>query len=134
MQTYHHRTGWSSWAMFAGLMMILVGIFQQIQGLVAIFNEEWYRVTDRGLVFAVDYTVWGWVHFLLGLAIATAGVAVFNGKTWARIVGCVLALISAVVNLTFIAAYPAWSIIVIAIDVLVIYALSMHGDELGHEY
>ena len=134
MQTHHHRTGWSSWAMFAGLMMILVGIFQQIQGLVAIFNEEWYRVTDRGLVFSVDYTVWGWVHFLLGLAIATAGVAVFNGKTWARIVGCVLALISAVVNLTFIAAYPAWSIIVIAIDVLVIYALSMHGDELGHEY
>src|SRR4051812_35214689 len=129
MQTHQHRTGWSSWAMFAGLMMILVGIFQQIQGLVAIFNDDWYLVASGRLAFSVDYTVWGWFHFILGLIVATAGVAVFNGKTWARITGCVLALISAVVNLVFIEAYPAWSIIVIAVDVLVIYALSMHGDE-----
>ena len=84
MQTHQSRTGWSSWAMFAGLMMILVGIFQQIQGLVAIFNDDWYLVTNKGLALSVDYTVWGWVHFVLGLIIATAGVAVFNGKTWAR--------------------------------------------------
>jgi hypothetical protein len=134
MQTHQSRTGWSSWAMFAGLMMILVGIFQQIQGLVAIFNDDWYLVTNKGLALSVDYTVWGWVHFALGLIIATAGVAVFNGKTWARILGCVLALISAVVNLIFIAAYPAWSIIIIAVDVLVIYALTMHGAELRRDY
>jgi hypothetical protein len=130
MQTHQERTGWASWAMFAGLMMILVGIFQQIQGLVAIFNDDWYLVTNKGLTLSLDYTVWGWVHFVLGLIIATAGVAVLNGKTWARILGCVLALLSAVLNLVFIAAYPAWSIIVITLDVIVIYALSMHGDEL----
>ena len=96
MQTHQDRTGWSSWAMFAGLMMILVGIFQQIQGLVAIFNDDWYLVTNEGLALSVDYTVWGWVHFVLGLIVATAGVAVFNGKTWARVLGCVLALISAI--------------------------------------
>jgi hypothetical protein len=134
MQTQQSRTGWSSWAMFAGLMMILVGIFQQIQGLVAIFNDDWYRVTNRGLALSADYTVWGWVHFVFGLIVATAGVAVFNGKTWARILGCVLALISAVVNLVFIAAYPAWSVIIIGLDVLVIYALTMHGDELRRDY
>jgi hypothetical protein len=130
MQTQQERTGWASWAMFAGLMMILVGIFQQIQGLVAIFNDDWYQVTNKGLTLSFDYTVWGWIHFVLGLVIATAGVAVFNGKTWARILGCVLAIVSAVLNLMFIAAYPAWSIIVITLDVIVIYALSMHGDEL----
>ena len=62
-----------------------------------------------------------------------AGVAIFNGRTWARIVGCVLALASTITNLAFIAAYPAWSIIVIAIDVLVIYSLCMHGGELRHD-
>jgi len=134
MDTYRDRTGWSSWAMFAGFMMILVGIFQQIQGLVAIFNDDWYRVTNRGLALSADYTVWGWAHFLFGLIVATAGVAVLNGKTWARILGCVLALISAVANLVFIAAYPAWSVIIIGIDVLIIYALTMHGDELRRDY
>jgi hypothetical protein len=133
MDTYRDRTGWSSWAMFAGFMMILVGIFQQIQGLVAIFNDDWYLVSNRGLVLSIDYSAWGWIHLALGLLIATAGVAVINGKTWARILGCVLALVSAVANLMFIAAYPAWSIIVIALDVLVIYALAMHGGELERE-
>jgi hypothetical protein len=133
MQTYQERTGWSTWAMFAGFMMIMVGIFQQIQGLVAVFDDQWYLVTDKGLVFSADYTVWGWTHFALGLLVAVAGVAVLNGKTWARTLGVVLALISAITNLAFIAAYPAWSIIIIALDILVIYALSMHGDELRRE-
>ena len=132
MDTYRDRTGWSSWAMFAGFMMILVGIFQQIQGLVAIFNDDWYLVSNRGLVLSIDYSAWGWIHLVLGLLIATAGVAVINGKT-CRILGCLLALVSAVANLMFIAAYPAWSIIVIALDVLVIYALAMHGGELERE-
>jgi hypothetical protein len=133
MDTQRQRTGWSSWVMFAGFLMILLGIFQQIQGLVAVFDDEWYLVTNKGLVFSADYTVWGWVHFGLGLVIATAGVAVLNGKGWARVLGVVLAMISATLNLAFIAAYPAWSIIIIAIDVLVIYALCMHGDELSRE-
>ena len=133
MYTQQQRTGWSSWAMFAGFMMIMLGIFQAIEGLVAIFDDDWYLVNNKGLVLSVDYAAWGWVHFLLGILIACAGVAIFNGRTWARIVGCVLALASAVTNLAFIAAYPAWSIIVIAIDVLVIYALCMHGGELRHD-
>ena len=62
--------------------MILVGIFQVIQGLVAIFNDDWYLVSNRGLVLSVDYSVWGWIHLVLGLVIATAGVAAINGKTW----------------------------------------------------
>ncbi|HEY2814393.1 MAG TPA: hypothetical protein VGJ03_13085 [Acidimicrobiales bacterium] len=132
MQTYQERTGWSTWAMFAGFMMIMVGIFQQIQGLVAVFDDQWYLVTDKGLAFSADYTVWGWTHFALGLLVAVAGVAVLNGKTWARTLGVILALISAITNLVFIAAYPAWSIIVIALDVVVIYALCMHGGELRH--
>ena len=127
MQTQHDSTGSTSWAMFAGFIMILVGIFQQIQGLVAIFNDDWYLVTNKGLVLSIDYSVWGWIHFVVGLLIASAGLAAINGRLWARVVGCVLASVSAVANPIFIAAYPAWSIIVIALDVLVIYALAVHG-------
>ena len=70
MQTQQSRTGWSSWAMFAGFMMILVGILHQIQGLVAVFNDDWYLVTDKGLVLSLDYTVWGWVHLVVGIVVA----------------------------------------------------------------
>jgi hypothetical protein len=130
MYTHESRTGWTTWATFAAFMMILVGMFQAIEGLVAIFDDEWYLVGSRGLVLSVDYTVWGWVHFALGILITCAGAALFNGHLWARIIGVFLALGSAVANLGFIAAYPAWSIIVIAIDVLIIWALTTHGNEL----
>ena len=131
MQTHQGRTGWSSWAMFAGFMMILVGIFQQIQGLVAIFNDDWYQVTNKGLVLSVDYTAWGWVHFVLGSDHRDrrcGGVQRQDVGSHPRL--CARARQRGH-NLMFIAAYPAWSIIVIAIDVLVIYALAMHGDELA---
>jgi hypothetical protein len=117
--------------MFAGLMMLMLGMFQAIEGLVALFNDEWYAVTRRGLVFSADYTVWGWVHLILGIVVVFAGIAVLNGRVWGRAVGIVLALVSAVANLAFIAAYPAWSILIIAIDIFVIYALAVHGDELA---
>ena len=84
-------------------------------------------------MLSVDYTAWGWAHLILGIVIVAAGAAVLNGRTWGRLVGMAMAVVSALVSLTFIAAYPAWSIIIIAIDVFVIYALCVHGDELAGE-
>lgn len=123
-------SGWAGWAMFAGVMMITLGAFQAIAGLTALFNDSWYAVTKSGLLINVDYTQWGWVHLALGLLIAFAGGAVLNGRTWGRVIGITLACISAIVNLAFMPAYPVWSILIIAVDVLVIYALAVHGAEL----
>ena len=123
-------TGWTGWVAFASCMMILLGTFQAIEGLVAIFDDGYYRVTQSGLVVNVDYTVWGWVHLLLGVLVAISGIGVMVGNIAARTVGVLLAGLSAIANLLFIAAYPFWSIIVITVDVLVIYALTVHGREL----
>jgi hypothetical protein len=122
-------TAWTGWVVFAAVMMVMVGTFQAIQGLVALFDDGFYAVGSDGLVVSVDYTVWGWVHLFLGLVILASGLGVMAGNVLARGVGVVLAVISAVLNLAFIAAYPVWSVIVIAVDILVIYALTAHGRE-----
>jgi len=124
------RTGWTGWVVFASTMMILVGCFQLIEGLVAIFDDGFYRVTDSGLVIEVNYTVWGWTHLLIGAVLIAAGAGVFAGNIVARTVAVAVAMLSALLNLLFIAAYPLWSITIIAVDVLVIYALIVHGREM----
>jgi len=124
------RTGWAGWAVFAGVMLVLVGAFQAIDGLVALFKDEIYVVRPSGLVVNVDYTAWGWVHLLLGIVLIAAGAAIFSGRVWGRTLGVVAALISAVLNFAYIPAYPVWSILIIAVDVFVIYALIAHGGEL----
>ena len=80
-------SGWVGWVAFAGVMMTILGTFHVIEGLVAIFNDEYFAVAKSGLVVTVDYTVWGWVHLLGGIVIIAAGVAVFTGKVWARAIG-----------------------------------------------
>ena len=123
-------TGWVGWLIFAGVMMILVGTFQVIDGLIALFNDDLYVVRSDGLVVNVDYTAWGWTHLLLGILLIAAGYAVFSGRVWGRTLGVIAALLSAIVNFAFIPAYPVWSLLIITVDVLVIYALSAHGGEL----
>ena len=126
-------TGWVGWIAFAALMMILLGTFHAIQGLVALFQDEYFLVAKSGLVVHVDYTAWGWIHLILGIITAGAGFALFTGKVWARALGVVIVMISAVVNIGFIAAYPIWSALMIAVDILVIWALTVHGGELQQE-
>jgi hypothetical protein len=122
-------TAWTGWVVFAGIMLVLLGCLQAIQGFVAIFDDGYYHVTSGGLLVEVDYTAWGWTHLLLGVLIVLSGVGVLTGNVAARVVGVLLAGLSALVNLAFIEAYPIWSVIVITVDVLVIYALTVHGGE-----
>ena len=123
-------SGWTGWIVFASFMMFMLGAFQVVQGVVAIFDDGFYAVTENGLLVNVDYTVWGWVHLLLGLLIVAAGAGLLAGNTAARILAVALAGLSAILNVAFIEAKPVWSVIVIAIDVLVIYAVTVHGREL----
>jgi hypothetical protein len=124
------RTGWTGWITFAGAMMIMLGIFQSIAGLAALFNSDYYHVRPNGMVLHVNYTVWGIVHLLIGVAIFLSGIGVLSGNALARGVGVVLAMLSAVVNMTFIPAQPAWALTIVTVDVFVIYSLVVHGAEM----
>ncbi|WP_426244824.1 DUF7144 family membrane protein [Nocardioides sp. LHG3406-4] len=122
------RTGWYGLVVFAGVMMMMLGSYHAIAGLVALFEEDYFLVTQSGLVVSADFTTWGWAHLVLGVLVAVAGGALLAGATWARVVAVVLAMLSAIVNLAFLSAYPLWSGIMIAVDILVIYAVTTHPD------
>ena len=109
--------------MFAAVMMFVGGGFQAIMGLAAIFENEFYTVTPN-YVFEFDVSLWGWIHLLLGLVVIFAGYGLLSGQTWARVVGIVLASVSALVNFAFIPYYPFWSLAIIALDVFIIWALA----------
>src|SRR5215207_1968262 len=122
-------SGWVGWVVFASVVAITMGIYEAIMGLVAIFNDDYYLVGSSGLVVSVDYTVWGWLHLVLGLAALAGGIGLMQGRGWGRIVVMGLAGLSALVNLGFLSAYPLWSTIVIAFDIIIIYALTVHWHD-----
>lgn len=123
-------SGWAGWVAFSGVLMVMLGIFAIIEGLVAIFSDSYFVVPRAQLIVSVDYSAWGWVHLLLGIVVLVAGVCVFVGQIWARTVGVVVALVSAIVNIAFLSANPVWALIMITLDVIVIWALTVHGSEM----
>lgn len=111
---------------FAATIMFMVGAFQAINGLVAIFNDEFFIVTQN-YTFDLDVTAWGWIHLILGLLLLFAGWALYSQKLWAAMFAIVLAVLAAIENFFFIPYYPFWSILVIALCVWVIWALTRPG-------
>ena len=125
---YDEPTGWVGWIWFAGVIMMIGGSLQFVHGLIAAVNDEWVVWGNRGSLY-LDLTTWGWVNMIIGLVVFLSGLGVLSGNILARAVGVVLASISLVANFLFLPAYPVWAIVVIALDVLVIYALTVHGRE-----
>lgn len=123
-------TGWVGWGYFAATVLLITGIFDSIQGFVAILAPDSAYFVLNGTLFLFDLQGWGWWTLLIGLLLVLVGIALFLGATWARVVAVILAILSAVGHLFTIPAQPWWSLIVIALDVLVIYALTVHGREL----
>jgi uncharacterized membrane protein len=121
---------WAGAGLFAALIMILVGIWQAMVGLIALVQNDFY-VATRDYPFKFDATTWGWIHLLGGVLLALAGWALLSGRTWARVVGIVLAVLSAIANFLSLPYYPLWGMLIIALDVFVIWALAVHGRELG---
>jgi len=120
-------SGWAaSGITFAATMMLLIGIFEAIAGLSAIFDDQFYVVTAN-YAFDLDVTAWGWVHLLLGILLVVAGWGLYARSAWAGVLAIFLAVLSAVANFFFIPYYPFWSILVIALDVWVIWALTRPG-------
>ena len=130
MSEYKPREPVSGWAIggltFAATMLVLIGIFQVIAGLVAIFNDDFYVLTQN-YTFDLDTSGWGWIHLIIGIAVILVGYFLYAGATWAGVTAIVLAVLSAVSNFFFIPYYPFWSILVIALAVWVIWALTRPG-------
>lgn len=113
---------WLGWVMFAGVMMLVSGGLNIIEGIVALFNDQ-RVVLVQGRLYLIDVTVWGWILLLLGLALAGVGLGLLFGQTWARITAVVLVAIHAVLQVLWIGAYPIWAMLMVGIDTVVLFAL-----------
>jgi hypothetical protein len=129
MEQRTETTGWVGWIFFAGVMLVIAGTLSAIYGLIAIVNDDWVVWGNRGAMY-LDLTGWGWVHLIAGIIVLLAGFGVMSGNILARTVGVIVAGLSMIVNFVALPIYPVWSIILITVDALVIYALVAHGREL----
>ena len=134
-ETGRQPEGYSSWAVgwsgFAAIMLILIGVMDIVQGIVALAEDEFFVVTDDW-VFQFDVTTWGWIHLIVGVILIASGVGIFSGNVAARTVGVGVAGLAAIVNFAWLPYYPVWSIIVIAISVAIIWALTAHGRDITY--
>ncbi|MEU9859409.1 hypothetical protein AB0D99_00935 [Streptomyces sp. NPDC047971] len=112
----------SGWLLFASVIMIFGGIMTLLAGISAIAEDDVF-LTTRNYVYELDLTGWGWVHLILGIVITLAGIALFSGATWARVVGIVLAGLSMIANFMWLPYTPWWALLIIALDAVVIWAL-----------
>lgn len=107
----------------AGILLATVGVLQFLQGIAAIAKDD-IIVVGQEYTFSWDVTAWGWVHLILGILVAVVGLALVTGATWARVAAIVIAALSIIVNFLWLPYYPGWSLAIIAIDVVVIWAVS----------
>lgn len=120
----------AGWIAFAGIIMIVVGVFQAFAGLVAIANDEFYLLTTDYLV-KFDATTWGWIHLIIGIIVLASGFGVFSGNLLARTVGVIAAALSGIAAFLWLPWYPVWGVVIIAVDIAVIWALTVHGRDLA---
>jgi hypothetical protein len=113
----------SGWAAFAGVVLFIGGSLNFFYGLAGILNDEVVTVQGRGVVIW-DFTAWGWVHLILGVIMVLAAAGLFTGATWARAAAVFFASLNAIAQFGLITAFPLLSILIIALDVLVIYYLT----------
>ncbi|MFD4031078.1 hypothetical protein ACFWVP_11200 [Streptomyces sp. NPDC058637] len=120
--TVGSRSSASGWTVFAAVLMIFGGAMAILEGIAAIAKDDVF-VATRNYVFQFNLTGWGWIHLILGIVILLAGCALFTGALWARAVGVVLAGLGVVAHFLWLPYYPFWSLVLIAINIIVIWAL-----------
>ena len=117
------------WIFFAAVMMLIVGTLDLVEGLIAIFRDKYYVMApDQIIVF--DTTTWGWIMAIWGVVLILAGLALMRGATWARVLAIFLAAVNLVGQIAWLggSGNPVWTIVVIGIDVVVLYALTARWE------
>jgi hypothetical protein len=124
------RGFWAGWVFFAGVLMVVIGILDFFQGLIAIIRDNYYVLTPEQII-VFDLTAWGWIMLIWGLVVAAAGAALVAGRSWARWFAIVVGGLNFIVQLGFVGSsqYTLWALTVVAMNVLVLYALIVRwGD------
>ncbi len=119
---------WASWVAFAGIMLALIGFFDILQGVTAL-TDDGYFVAAGGDLLVFDFTTWGWILLIWGALLVLGGFGLLSGKSWSRWLAIVLIFVNTIAQVGFLASYPIWSAILIALDVVVLYALTARWDE-----
>lgn len=128
--TTKETSGWAiGFTAFAGFMMIMMGGWWIISGLVGLFNSEFYVVTLRW-IFEFDISTWAWIHLIVGSIILVAGIFLFQGAVWARTVGVIIAVIAGLLSFAWLPYYPIWAILFIVVSIAIIWALTAHGRDI----
>lgn len=125
-----NRSGWAvGWTAFAMTMMFMMGLWWIIIGLVGVGTDNFFVATPNW-VLNFDVTTWGWIHFFVGVLVLFASFGLYIGAVWARVVGVIIAILASVAAFAWLPHYPAWAIVMIAISVAVIWALTAHGRDI----
>lgn len=123
-------TRWAGWGVFAGVMLVIAGVFDLFFGLAAVIGpDSAYLLSPTGTLFLFDIGGWGWWHFISGVLLVLTALAFFAGATWARIVAIVLVVLNAIGQFVLLPVQPWLSLAVLTVDVFIIYALTVHGRE-----
>ena len=121
---------WAGWVVFAGLMMIIMGVLEALEGLIAIIRDDYYVLTPQQIV-VFDLTTWGWIALIWGIVVAIAGFSLLLQQSWARWFAIVIASLNFIVQLGFVGSnrYPLWALVTMAVNILVLYALIIRWGE-----
>jgi hypothetical protein len=114
---------WAGWIAFAATMLLIISGINIFQGIVALIDDERVVATADKFVL-VDLTSWGWTVLLWGLLMFAVGLGLFAGMTWARVVGIIVVGLHAIAQVAWLGAYPVWSLLMIALDTIVLFALT----------
>ena len=128
-----YETSGAGWKLFAGIMIIIVGTFNVIDGLVAITNANQFEGafgSSSELPVTNNVKTWGWVVLILGAILILSGFLIFIGNMFGRVIGVIAASANAIVQLAYLPHYPLWSFIMILVDILVIWGIVVHGGKL----
>lgn len=130
MSETSRRSGAVGAAMFAGVIMVLVGLLDILQGVTAIENDNIF-IHGAHYTYSFNVTAWGWIHLVIGVLVFLVGVGVLLGNTAARVVGVFIVAVSLISNFLYVPYYPFWAIVLIALDLFIIWALVVypHPDE-----
>lgn len=114
---------WSGWIAFAAMMLLVVGAVNVLEGIVAlVYRQRTVVIQDR--LYVIDLTSWGILVLAFGAILVCAGVGVLSGRTWARVTATVLVVVHAISQVGWLAAYPLWSLLMLGLDIVVLYALT----------